>query len=58
MFDDMKEEMEALKEALVQSQRRNRDEFSILVGAIRKGQMKEISPKKYISVQSSGSFKS
>jgi len=58
MFDDMKDEMEALKESLVQSPRRNRDESSTLVGAIRKGQMKEISPKKYISIQSSGSFKS
>ena len=49
--------MEALKEALVQEQRKKKDESSTLVGAIRKGQMKEISPKKYISVQSSGSFK-
>ena len=52
MFDDMKEEMEALKEALVQSPRRNRDESSTLVGAIRKGQMKKRSHLRSTSVYS------
>ena len=69
-FDQMRAEMTSqileLKDALIKEQKnsevmkemiKKKDETSSLIGAIRKGQMKEISPKKFINAQSSGSFK-
>ena len=65
-FDRMSEQMQQLQAALTAEQakteelRKNMDkggDAGNIIGAIRKGHMKEISPKKYINIQSSGNFK-
>ena len=48
---------EQSKTLMLQQMMKKGDDSSSIIGAIRRGHMKDISPKKYINVQSSGSFK-
>ena len=67
MLQMLSDQVRTLQQALVEEQKKTEDiktnmnnrhkESSGIIGAIRKGQMKEISPKKYTNNQLSGSFK-
>ena len=65
-FATMNAQMKELQTALLGEQAKTEQlrqmvakgqESSTLIGAIRKGQMKEISPKKYVNIQTTGNFK-
>ena len=66
-FALMETQFKAIQEALTKEQEKteqlqqmvgkNKREDQSLIAAIRKGQMKDIAPKKFINIQNSGSFK-